>query len=78
MNYEEVCYDDRLRDPKQFFRITIFNATLDIIIQQLKCQFSWLDSIVCNIAFVFLKNLALVNDANLCKQAEGFITEIIL
>ena len=38
-HYEELCEDKRLSDPESHFRVNIFNANLDIIINQLPLNF---------------------------------------
>ena len=38
-HYEELCEDKRLSDPESHFRVNVFNASLDIIINLLLQRF---------------------------------------
>ena len=38
-HYDELCEDERLSDPESLFRVNVFNASLDIIINQLLQRF---------------------------------------
>ena len=38
-HYDELCEDERLSDPESNFRVNVFNASLDIIINQLLQRF---------------------------------------
>ena len=38
-HYDELCEDERLSDPESHFRVNVFNASLDIIVNQLLQSF---------------------------------------
>jgi hypothetical protein len=61
---------------EQFFRENVFKATLEAVIQKLRCHLEGLDEVVRNFSCVVSKNLGLLNGENLCKQRDDFTDKL--
>jgi len=72
-HFDELCEDERLRDPEKFFKVNVFYCVLDIIINQLRSRFSGMNEIVSNFIVLQPVTLQTLNDIDLSKKASEFI-----
>ena len=73
--FDELSEDQRLHDPEQMFKVNVFYANLDIIINQMKNRFNSMYNIVQKFDFLYPSNLTVKSDDDLYKSAECLAEE---
>ncbi|GBP60025.1 Condensin complex subunit 1 [Eumeta japonica] len=71
--FDELCEDERLRDPESLFKVNIFYRVLDIISNQLKSRFLPMNEIVSNFSVLQPSTLQILDDTDLLKKALEFV-----
>ncbi|KAF3859948.1 hypothetical protein F7725_000203, partial [Dissostichus mawsoni] len=71
--FDELSEDSRLTDAESNFRVTVFNACLDIIIQQLSQRFTSLNATVNMFEAIHPNTLLQAKDEDLHQAAQRLI-----
>lgn len=72
-HFDELCQDERLRDPEQLFKIDVFYGSLDIISNQLQFRFKGLNEIVSSFEVLQPRTLLSLSDTELGQRADEFV-----
>uniref|UniRef100_A0ABD2X0A9 Zinc finger MYM-type protein 1-like n=1 Tax=Trichogramma kaykai TaxID=54128 RepID=A0ABD2X0A9_9HYME len=68
--FDELSKHEAIGDPRHSFEVNVFNAHLDIIIEQLSSRFEGTQKICNNFRCIFPKNLINMNDEDLRTASE--------
>lgn len=69
--FDELCEDERYRDPERSFKINVFYANLDIIIRQVVDRFLGVKEVVNRFNCLNPKQLSEMDDAQLVSEAQS-------
>jgi hypothetical protein len=72
-HFDELCQDERLKDPEQLFRNDVFYGSLDIISNQLRHRFEGLKKVVSSFDILQPKTLLSLSDSELEQKADEFV-----
>lgn len=76
-HFDELSEDSRLTDAESNFRVNVFNACLDIIIQQLSQRFTSLNGTVNVFEAIHPNTLLQAGDEELHQAAGGFVSTTV-
>lgn len=68
-HFDELCQDERLANAENYFRVSVFNASLDIVISQLTQRFTGLRTTVDTYNVIQPETLCTATDDDLFEQA---------
>jgi len=73
--FDELCTDMRLTCPESLFRVTIFNRTLDILINQISKRFSSFHELMLNFTCLQPSFLTSATDLELLNEATKLVNK---
>jgi hypothetical protein len=73
--FDELCTDMRLTCPKILFRVTIFNRTLDILINQISKRFTNFHELMLNFTCLQPSFLTSATDLELLNEATKLVSK---
>lgn len=73
--FDEIASDHRIEDPVKAFEVKVFNASLDVVINQIENRFSGLNTIAQLFSFLTPHNLCKLSNEEIRENARAIVNK---